>query len=60
MFGGDSTGAVGLRHNAAALVGEQVCGAGGAAAVITHQRVVTADAMHIAFEHRTGSVIFRY
>ena len=49
VFGGDSAGAVGLRHNTAALVGEQVGRTGGAAAVVTHQRVVAADAMHIAF-----------
>lgn len=60
MFGGDCAGAIRLRHNTAALIGEQISRAGGAAAVITHQRVVTADAMHVAFKHGACGVIFRY
>ncbi len=60
MFGGNSAATVRFRHNTAALVGEQVGRAGGAATVIAHQRVVTADAMHVTFEQRAGGVIFRY
>lgn len=60
MFGGDSTGAIGFRHNTAALVGQKVGRTGGVTAVVTDQRVVTADAMHVAFEQSAGGVIFRY